>query len=392
MTIPRKVTTFSLQLKFRILHTDGRARSGLLATAHGEVITPVFIPVGSQGSVKAIEHRELLELDARIVLGNAYHLFLRPGVDLIRRAGGLHRFIGWDRALLTDSGGYQVFSLAQLRTINGEGVEFRSHLDGSLHWFTPESVVELQRALGSDIMMVLDDCTPYPSDYEDARRSDERTVRWAAQCREVVDRTVSEYGFDQALFGIIQGSVYDDLRRKSAQSLVELDFDGYAIGGLSVGEPEALLYRMTEVSISQLPETKPRYLMGVGTPMNLLEAIERGVDMFDCVLPTRNGRNGMVFTKHGAFNLRNAAFKDDFRPIEDGCQCYSCRSFTRAYIRHLLLANEILGLQLASIHNLFYYFWLMEEARTAIGEQRFDRWKKEQVELYQSTLIPEIQM
>ncbi len=378
-------------MKFTVHHTEGFAREGLLATPHGEVATPVFIPVGSQGAVKAMEHRELLELDARIVLGNAYHLFLRPGTDLIRRAGGLHRFIGWQRAILTDSGGYQVFSLAQLRRIDEEGVEFRSHLDGSLHRFTPEFVVEVQRALGSDIMMVLDDCTPYPSEFEYAKRSHEMTLRWAGRCREAFDRTQPEYDFDQALFGIVQGSVFEDLRRRSARSLVAMDFDGYAIGGLSVGEPLELLYAMTEICTTHLPEAKPRYLMGVGTPVNLLEAIARGVDMFDCVLPTRNGRNGAVFTREGVLNLRNAAFRDDFRPFDPACQCYACRSFTRAYVRHLFQANEILGMQLATIHNLSYYFWLMEEARRAIVEQRFHDWKKEQVEFLQLKFVPETQ-
>ena len=380
-----------MQLKFNVLHTDGLARAGLLATQHGEVPTPVFIPVGSQGSVKAIEHRELIELDARIVLGNSYHLFLRPGTDLIGRAGGLHRFIGWQRAIVTDSGGYQVFSLAKLRTIDEDGVEFRSHLDGSLHRFTPESVVEVQRALGSDIMMVLDDCTPYPSEFDYARRSNELTLRWAARCREEFERTQPEYGFEQALFGIAQGSVFEDLRRRSVRSLVPMDFDGYAIGGLSVGEPLESLYAMTEVCTKYLPETKPRYLMGVGTPVNLLEGIARGVDMFDCVLPTRNGRNGMVFTREGVLNLRNASFEDDFRPVDHACHCYTCRSFTRAYIRHLFQANEILSLQLATIHNLSYYLWLMEEARRAIREMRFHHWKNEQVELLRLKLVPENQ-
>ena len=353
--------------------------------------TPAFIPVGSQGSVKAIEHRELLELDARIVLGNAYHLFLRPGIDLIKRAGGLHRFIGWQRAILTDSGGYQVFSLAQLRTIDEKGVAFRSHLDGSLNRFTPESVVEVQRGLGSDIMMALDDCTPYPSEHDYAQRSHELTLRWAQQTRDAFDRTRPLYDFEQALFAIVQGSVFEDLRRRSAESLLAMDFDGYAIGGLSVGEPVDLLYAMTEVCTTHLPEGKPRYLMGVGTPVNLLEAIARGVDMFDCVLPTRNGRNGMVFTSEGALNLRNAAFKDDFRPIDAFCHCYACRSFSRAYVRHLLQSNEILGLQLATIHNLSFYFWLMEESRRAISEHRFHQWKKEQTERLESTLVTENQ-
>ncbi|MEE9186460.1 MAG: tRNA guanosine(34) transglycosylase Tgt [Bacteroidota bacterium] len=378
-------------MKFTVLHTEGIARAGLLETPHGVVATPAFIPVGTQGSVKAIEHRELLELDARIVLGNAYHLFLRPGIDLIERAGGVHRFIGWQRAILTDSGGYQVFSLAQLRTIDEKGVAFRSHLDGSLHRFTPESVVEVQRGLGSDIMMALDDCTPYPSEYDYAQRSHELTLRWAQQTREAFDRTRPLYDFEQALFAIVQGSVFEDLRRRSAESLVAMDFDGYAIGGLSVGEPVDLLYAMTEVCTNHLPEGKPRYLMGVGTPVNLLEAIARGVDMFDCVLPTRNGRNGMVFTSEGALNLRNAAFKDDFRPIDSFCHCYACRSFSRAYVRHLVQSNEILGLQLATIHNLSFYFWLMEESRRAISEHRFHQWKKEQTERLESTLVTENQ-
>lgn len=380
-----------MSLNFTLLHRDGLARSGSLQTQHGEVPTPAFVPVGSQGSVKAIEHRELLELDARIILGNAYHLFLRPGTDLIRRAGGLHRFIGWDRAILTDSGGYQIFSLAQLRTIDDDGVEFRSHLDGSLLRLTPEAVVEVQRDLGSDIMMALDDCAPYPSSYENARRSHEITLRWAERSRAAFDRTKPLYGFGQALFGIVQGNVFEDLRRESALQLVEMDFDGYAIGGLSVGEPVEQLYAMTEVCAGLLPESKPRYLMGVGTPANLLEGIDRGVDMFDCVLPTRNGRNGTLFTRQGTLNIRNAGFKDDVRPIDRLCQCYTCRSFSRAYIRHLFQANEILGLQLATIHNLSYFLCLMAEARSAISQRQFRRWKKDRLEQLASTLEPEMQ-
>ncbi len=364
-------------MKFTLLQTDGRARAGRLETEHGVIETPVFMAVGTQGSVKAIQQRELEEVGAQIILGNTYHLYLRPGMSLIERAGGLHRFINWSRPIITDSGGYQVFSLADLRKIDEAGVSFRSHLDGSLHHFTPESVVTIQRQLGSDIMMVLDECAPYPSEREYAETSNDLTVRWAERCKNQYEREPQRYGHGQALFGIVQGSIYPDVREQSARSLVEMDFDGYAVGGLAVGEPAETMYEMISTTEPILPDRKPRYLMGVGTPANLLEAIERGMDMFDCVIPTRNGRNGMIFTRNGSINLRNAIHKEDLSPVDDGCSCYTCRSFSRAYLRHLFLSREILALQLATIHNLTFYNWLMASARSAIIERRYGQWKHE---------------
>lgn len=361
---------------FTLQHTDQTARAGLLHTDRGDVQTPVFMPVGTQGSVKAMEPRELREVGARIILGNTYHLYLRPGVELIRRAGGLHGFNGWAGPILTDSGGYQVFSLSDLRGIDPEGVSFKSHHDGSVHRFTPESVVEIQRSLGSDIMMVLDECPPYPCDQEYAERSNALTVKWAARCRERFDATAPLYGARQSLFAIVQGSVYPAIRERSARSLVGLGFDGYAIGGLSVGEPAREMYAMTELCTGLLPPEKPRYLMGVGTPENLIESIDRGIDMFDCVLPTRNGRNAMVFTRQGRLNLRNARFTEDLAPLDSGCHCYTCSHFSRAYLRHLFKAREILGLQLVTIHNLSFYLWLMGAAREAILEGRYRSWKE----------------
>ncbi len=364
-------------MEFEITGTEGPARSGILRTEHGEVHTPAFMPVGTQGSVKAVEHRELLGVGAEIILGNTYHLYLRPGTDILREAGGLHKFISWDRPILTDSGGYQVFSLAELRKIEEEGVRFRSHLDGSTHFFTPENVVVTQRLIGSDIMMVLDECAPYPCEREYATSSNAMTLRWAERCKKEFETSTEEYGYRQALFGIVQGSVFPDIRTHSARALVDLGFDGYAIGGLAVGEPAEVMYEMIEVCNGILPPTRPRYLMGVGTPENLLEAIQRGVDMFDCVLPTRNGRNAMLFTRHGSMTITNAKYKSDFRPVDDECECYTCRTFTRAYLRHLFQAKEILGLQLASIHNLHFYQWLMRTAREEIRRGTFSLWKNE---------------
>jgi queuine tRNA-ribosyltransferase len=364
-------------LKFSLVHTDGRARAGSILTDRGEIPTPIFMPVGTQGAVKAVEPRELVGLGARIVLANTYHVYLRPGTDLIERAGGLHAFAGWERAILTDSGGYQVFSLSDLRTLNEEGVEFKSHLDGSGHLFTPERVVDIQRSLGSDIMMVLDECTPYPCDEAYAAASGELTLRWAARCRERYEQTSPRYGHGQSLFAIVQGGTYHDLRIRSARALVAMDFEGYAIGGLSVGEPAEVMYSVTELCTALLPAERPRYLMGVGTPANILESIERGVDMFDCVLPTRNGRNAVLFTRTGKLNMRNAGFRADFRPVDAGCDCYTCTHFTRAYLRHLFKAGEILALQLASIHNLSFYLWLVRTARERILSNVFRPWKAE---------------
>ncbi|MBI5463900.1 MAG: tRNA guanosine(34) transglycosylase Tgt [Ignavibacteriales bacterium] len=365
-----------MNLPFQLEATDGKARAGRLATGHGVIETPTFMPVGTQGTVKAIEQRELEEIGAQIILGNTYHLYLRPGTELIERSGGLHKFIGWHKPILTDSGGYQVFSLTDLRTIENDGVTFRSHLDGSQHVFTPESVVRIQRQLGSDVMMVLDECTPYPCSVDYARASNDLTLRWASRCREELERTTALYGHRQLLFGIVQGSVFSEIREASAHGLRGLDFDGYAIGGLAVGEPSDEMYRIVDFTEQFLPVAKPRYLMGVGTPENILESIERGMDMFDCVLPTRNGRNAMFFTRSGAMNLRNAAYKDDVSPIDSDCSCYACRTFSRAYLRHLFLAKEILALQLATIHNLSFYLWLMGEARKSILAGVFSSWKQ----------------
>ncbi len=338
------------------------------------------MPVGTQGAVKAVEHRELEELGAQIILGNTYHLYLRPGPDVVGKAGGLHDFTGWKGPILTDSGGYQVFSLAELRTIEEDGVRFRSHLDGSEHVFTPESVVDVQRALGSDIMMVLDECPPYPSSYEYTKKSNERTLRWASRCREHAERHGPEYGNPQALFGIVQGGTYSELREQSARGLMKMDFDGYAVGGLAVGEPAETMYDVVESCGVILPAEKPRYLMGVGTPENLLEAIERGMDMFDCVMPTRNARNGMLFTRNGSLNIRNAGFKADFTPIDPECGCYTCNRHTRAYLRHLFQAKEILALQLATLHNLSFYLGLLRDARAAIQSHTFSGWKHAQLD------------
>ena len=335
------------------------------------------MPVGTQGSVKAIEQRELVEIGAQIILGNTYHLYLRPGANLVQAAGGLHKFINWTRPILTDSGGYQVFSLNDLRDIDEAGVTFKSHVDGSTHAFTPESVVQIQRQLGSDIMTVLDECAPFPCDLEYARRSNAMTLRWAERCKVAAENQGPLYGHSQSLFGIVQGSVYPEIRSQSAQSLMRLGFDGYAIGGLAVGEPAEAMYHIVDVCESILPTDKPRYLMGVGTPANLIEAVSRGADMFDCVLPTRNGRNANLFTRTGDINLRNAKYKADFKPPDEECGCYTCRNFTRAYLRHLFQVKEILALQLATIHNLSFYLWLMKEARDAVLAHRFLAWKNQ---------------
>jgi len=364
-------------LKFKLVATEKKARAGILTTDHGDVETPAFMPVGTRGSVKAIEQRELVDIGAQIILGNTYHLYLRPGSDILQQAGGLHRFISWDKPILTDSGGYQVYSLTDLRRIEEEGVTFKSHLDGSTHVFSPEGVVLTERQIGADIMMVLDECTPYPCDRPYAEASNGLTLRWAERCKSAFEKNPALYGYSQALFGIVQGSTYPEVRERSATSLVKMDFDGYAIGGLAVGEPIDEMYRMTELCESFLPSTKPRYLMGVGTPQNLLESIGRGIDMFDCVLPTRNGRNAMVFTHNGTLNIKNAAFKDDFSPVDPECNCYTCSTFTRAYLRHLFHVREILALQLATIHNLAFYLWLVGEARKRITKNEFFAWKND---------------
>ncbi len=362
-------------MKYQCIAQDGKARAGLLETDHGVIETPVYMPVGTQGSVKATEQRELIEMGTEIILGNTYHLYLRPGIDIIEQAGGLHRFVSWTKPILTDSGGFQVFSLTDLREIEEHGVTFRSHLDGSLHVFTPESVIQIQQRFGSDIMMVFDECTPYPCDFDYAKKSNEMTVRWADRCKTMFEKSSPIYGHSQALFGIVQGSVYPEIREMSARALIQMEFDGYAIGGLAVGEPVEEMYKITEFTEQFLPVHKPRYLMGIGLPENILESIDRGIDMFDCVIPTRNGRNGMLFTRDGTMNMRNAQYKTDFTPIDGECDCYTCKTFTRSYLRHLFIAKEILALQLASIHNLTFFLWLAREARKAIIEKRFKEWE-----------------
>jgi queuine tRNA-ribosyltransferase len=364
-----------VHLKFKRIAQDGKARAGVLETDHGVIETPIYMPVGTQGTVKATEQRELIELGAQIILGNTYHLYLRPGMDVIEQAGGLHRFINWQKPILTDSGGFQVFSLTALRDIDDNGVTFRSHLDGSQHVFTPESVIQIERQLGSDIMMVFDECTPYPCEFEYAKKSSEMTLRWAERCKIAAEKQPALYGHSQALFSIVQGSVYPEIREMSARALTQLEFDGYAIGGLAVGEPLEEMYKITEFTEQFLPAEKPRYLMGVGTPENILESIERGMDMFDCVIPTRNGRNGMLWTRDGTINIRNARYKTDFTPVDAECDCYTCRTFTRSCLRHLFITKEILALQLASIHNLALFLWIAREARKAILEKRFSEWK-----------------
>jgi queuine tRNA-ribosyltransferase len=364
-----------MKFEFELLHSDGSARAGLIHTGHGVVNTPAFMPIGTQGTVKSIEPRELEEIGAQIILGNTYHLSLRPGVEILRKAGGLHGFTGWNRPILTDSGGFQVFSLTGLREISEEGVRFQSHIDGSFHFFSPEKVIEIERTIGADIMMVLDECLPNPSDYEYTRASVGRTLRWAKRSREAAETYPPAYGNDQALFGIVQGGLYKDLRGDCINRLVEMDFDGYAIGGLAVGEPVESMYKMTKFCTEMLPVEKPRYLMGVGTPVNLLEAIERGCDMFDCVLPTRNARNGMAFTSMGPLTLKNSSYKDDFRPLDLSCQCYTCKNFSRAYLRFLFQSREILGMQLLTLHNLSFYLYLMRGAREAILKGNFGEWK-----------------
>ena len=367
-------------LKLNLVAQDkhSKARAGWFQTDHGVVETPIFMPVGTQGTVKAVNQQYLEhEIKAQIVLSNTYHLYLRPGTEILEAAGGLHRFMNWNKPILTDSGGYQVFSLTELRKLKETGVEFRSHLDGSKHFFTPEKVIQIQRSIGSDIMMVLDECAPYPCEYEYAKKSVQLTSNWAVLNKNAFINSEPKYGHNQFLFGIIQGSVYKDLRKRSAEDLLELDFDSYAIGGLAVGEPTDQMYELVDFTTDLMPVDRPRYLMGVGRPENILEAIARGVDMFDCVMPTRNARNANVFTWNGTLSMRNAKYKDDFRPLDEICQCYTCRNFTRAYIRHLFIAEEILALELASIHNLYFYLELVRQARTKIIDGTFNPWKNE---------------
>lgn len=365
-------------LRFTVHHKDSntKARVGEFVTGHGVVQTPIFMPVGTQGTVKAVNQQILeKEIDAEIVLSNTYHLYLRPGTRILEQAGGLHKFMNWNRPILTDSGGFQVYSLTELRKLKEDGVEFSSHLDGSKHFFTPEKVIGIQRSIGSDIMMPLDECTPFPCDYDYAKRSKELTTRWALKNKEAFDATNPLYGHEQFLFGIIQGSVYKELRESSANDLRKINFDGYAIGGLAVGEPTELMYELVDFTTDFMPEDKPRYLMGVGRPENILEAIARGVDMFDCVMPTRNARNAYLFTSQGIVSMRNAAYKDDHTPLDPNCSCYTCRKFSKAYLRHLFNAREILALELATIHNLKFYLDLVREARIRIIDGTFLEWK-----------------
>jgi queuine tRNA-ribosyltransferase len=361
-----------------------KARAGILKTPHGKVLTPVFMPVGTQGTVKTVSPKELEELGAQLILGNTYHLYLRPGDELIKEAGGLHQFMDWSFPILTDSGGYQVFSLAELRKITDEGVRFQSHLDGSYHTLTPDAVVDIQRNLGSDIMMVLDECSPYPCTYEEALKANNRTLCWAKHCLKRFRQTDSPLGWKQILFGIVQGSTYEPIRKLSAERLVEMGFDGYGIGGLAVGEPRTIMLEMTDLSTDILSHDRPRYLMGVGKPEDLIESVALGVDMFDCVVPTRNGRNGTVYTRKGKLIVKNRPFEKDFVPIDEMCGCYACQHFSRAYIRHLFNAEEILGLRLATIHNLFFYMELLKEARKTILDGSFSQWKNHFLKEYNS--------
>ncbi len=366
-------------MSFTLENTDqnSAARAGVLTTDHGQVQTPIFMPVGTRASVKAVEQRELEEFGAQIILGNTYHLYLKPGNSIMQQAGGLHKFMSWNKPLLTDSGGYQVFSLSDLRDISEEGVLFKSHIDGSKHLFTPENVIETQRIIGSDIMMVLDECPAHDAELSYLKNSSDLTLRWAERCLTHRQKLEPLYGHSQKLFAITQGGINPELRAQSTKSLTSMNFDGYAIGGLAVGEPIEDMYRMLEVSHPLLPETKPRYLMGVGTPHNILNAIERGIDMFDCVIPTREGRNGRLYTRKGTMNLKSAKYATDFRSIDEGFETYVCSTFSRAYIRHLLVVGEIFGLQLCSIHNISFFLWLTKTARKMILTGEFHSWKSE---------------
>jgi queuine tRNA-ribosyltransferase len=378
-----------MQKNFELLDTDrhSKARRGRLTSAHGVINTPAFMPVGTQGSVKGVSPRELRELNAQIILGNTYHLFVRPGLDVIKHFGGLHDFMSWDGPILTDSGGYQIFSLAKLRKITEDGVEFQNHIDGARAFISPEIAMEIQMLLGSDIAMALDECVPYPCEYDYAAQSAEMTTRWAKRCKEWKRRdgqTAKRGLADSMLFGIIQGATFEGLRKENAQAIVDLDFDGYAIGGVSVGEPDEEMMRAVEWAEPFLPENKPRYAMGLGTPPQLLELIARGMDMFDCVLPTRLARNGTAFTGAGTINLKKAEFILDKNPIEENCTCKACREFSRGYIRHLIKAEEILGLRLITLHNLHFYLNLMNQAHAEIENGTFERFRKAFVAEYKT--------
>jgi len=376
-------------MQFKLTGTDphSRARTGIISTDHGEIPTPIFMPVGTAGSVKAVHQRELKDdIKAKIILGNTYHLYLRPGLEIIEKAGGLHQFNGWNGPILTDSGGYQVYSLGENRKITEEGVLFKSHIDGSKHTFTPESVMDIERTIGADIIMAFDECTPYPCDYDYAKKSMEMTHRWLKRCVDRVNSTEPKYGYSQALFPIVQGSVYKDLRIQSAEFISSQNQQGNAIGGLSVGEPHEMMYEMTELVCDILPKDKPRYLMGVGTPENILESIALGIDMFDCVMPTRNARNGMLFTTQGIINIRNEKWKDDLTPIDSELGGHVSTFYSKAYLRHLIISKEILGAQIASIHNLTFYLWLVNQARQKIEGGTFVEWKNRMVKIVATRL------
>ena len=382
--------TFNYLCRFKILNmhytliqkaSGSCARAGILNTDHGNIETPIFMPVGTCGSVKGIHFKELKEdIEAQIILGNTYHLYLRPGTRIIEQAGGLHRFNSWNGPILTDSGGFQVFSLGDIRKLTEEGVRFQSHIDGSYHLFTPESVIDVQRSIGADIIMAFDECTPGDADYQYARKSLELTQRWLDRCMEQMHKTKPLYGHNQSLFPIVQGGAYEELRATAARNVASYDTDGYAIGGLSVGEPEDVMYAMIDVVAPLLPENKPRYLMGVGNPINILEAIDRGIDMFDCTMPTRNGRNGMLFTHNGVINIKNRKWADDFSPIDPDGTSFVDSTYTKAFLRHLIMAGEMLGSQIASQHNLAFYLWLVKESRKQIINNNFSVWKKEMIQ------------
>ena len=369
-------------MNFKLVKSDVKssARAGFIETDHGTIETPIFMPVGTAGTVKGIHQRDIKEdINADIILGNTYHLYLRPGLDIIEKAGGLHKFNGWDRPILTDSGGYQVYSLSDRRKLTEEGVLFHSHIDGSRHLFSPENVIETQRIIGADIMMAFDECTPYPCDYDYAKKSMEITHSWLKRCITRFEETEPKYGYEQSLFPIVQGSTYRDLRKISAETIASHNADGNAIGGLSVGEPHELMYEMTDLVCSILPYDKPRYLMGVGTPENILESIALGIDMFDCVMPTRNGRNGMLFTKDGIINIKNKKWEGDFSPIDSAGNSFVDQHYSKAYLRHLFVAKEMLGGMIASLHNLSFYLWLVRESRKHIIAGDFSKWKQKMV-------------
>ena len=369
-------------MKFTIQKKDPKsnARSGTIDTAHGKIKTPIFMPVGTSGTIKGVHQHEINnDTKAQIILANTYHLYLRPGLDIIKSAGGIHKFIGWKKPLLTDSGGYQVYSLSGTRKIIEKGVTFQSHIDGDYHFFTPEYAIDIQRTIGADIIMAFDECTPYPCEYEYAKKSMHMTHRWLKRCCDRFDNTTNKYGYEQTFFPIVQGSVYKDLRRQSAEKIASFNREGNAIGGLSVGEPHELMYEMSDIVCSILPQEKPRYLMGVGTPSNLLENISLGVDMFDCVMPTRNARNGMLFTSEGTVNIKNKKWEKDYSLLDVNGTSFVDKSYSKAYLRHLFKTNEMLGKQIATLHNIRFYLWLMEQARLKINDGEFSSWKNQMI-------------